>query len=211
MRCVGNSSYQSHDFMTNVRLSLLLAVLLPLVFVGCDAAGSDTIFLETTSDDTQLDPIFYKFRYTPDNLVDDTVKVVSEKNDDPLVDDSIDDLLKRNGFSRKNVVSATVEEATLIRRSDKSGLPDPKVFQYLDGGEAKVFLGSDSSGKLFAESPIQSDEKRIALEIVGDGDVTSKIKSGTEVAFLRLVTTGGVSGEDVVDVKVSYRIEVSGV
>lgn len=197
--------------MTTVRLSLLLAVLLPLVLAGCDSAGENTIVLNTTDDDTQLDPIEYSFRYKPEDVNNGTVEVVSEKEDDPKLDDTIDDLLDRNGFSRKNIVSAKVVEAILIRRSDPSSSSKPKVFQYLDGGNIEVFLGEDLSVSPFAGKDIQSTDKRVSLNILDGGGVTKEIKSGTERVSIRLSVTDNVSQEDAVDVKVSYQIEVRGV
>jgi hypothetical protein len=198
--------------MTNVRLSLLIAaLLLPLVLIGCDATGGDTIVLNTTEDDAQLDSIEYSFRYRPDEVNDGTVEVVSEKEDDPGVADTIDDLLSRNGFSRADIVSAKVVEAILIRRSDPSSSSLPKVFQYLDQGKIEAFLGDNFSGKPFAEKEIQSTDKKIPLDILNGGDVTTEMKSGTERVSLRLSVTSNVSQEDAVDVRLAYQIEVRGV
>ena len=184
---------------------LLSSFVLSFVLVGCDATGSqDTVVLNANS--PAAPTVEYSFRYTSDNVSDNgqRVEVVSQNSD------NLGSVLMDNGFSRNDVISATVDSLTLRRESSPttSGI-QPKVFDYLSG--ASVYLGTDDSGKLIADDQFQTTQQEITLD-VANGDVTSEIKGGSKSAFLRLTTSGGeVPSQDVVEVTVYYRIEVQGV
>ena len=210
MRCVDRSLSQPshHGFMTNNRLSLLLAaLLLPFVLVGCDAAGGDTATLNATS---PIPPtVEYEFEYDSNNQVsgEDLVEVTSTSAD------NLGNVLDENGgFSRSSVVSATVDSVKFIQSSPKRGQQPAPKFIFDNLLRATVFLGTSDSGVQIADDTFDpnDDADKVPLTVT-TSDVTSTVKNGSTKAFLRLETDGDITRTDRVRVKVFYEITVSGV
>jgi hypothetical protein len=208
MRCVGDSLYQSHDFMTNVRPSLLLAVLLPLVLVGCDAAGGDTatFTVENTppGEDDEPPVADYLFEYDSDDQVDgqELVEVVSESSD------NLGDALRK--FNRSDIVSARIESVNFIRVSPDSETSSVPKFALDNLRRATVVLGTSDSGVQIADGTFDPNDDADEVPLtVTTSDVTSTVKNGSTKAFLRLETDGDITRTDRVRVKVFYEITVS--
>jgi hypothetical protein len=196
--------------MTNVRLSLLLAVLLPLVLVGCDAAGGDTatFTVENTPSDDKVEPPIadYLFEYDSNDQVDgqELVEVVSESSD------NLGDALR--GFNRSDIISARIESVNFIRVSPDSETNSVPKFAFDNLLRATVFLGTGDSGVQIADDTFDpSDDADEVSLTVTTSDVTSTVKNGSTKAFLRLETDGDITRTDRVRVKVFYEITVSGV
>lgn len=209
MRCVDRSSFQSHSLMTTVRLPLLVAtLLLPLILVGCDAAGEDT--LSYNSDSTIPNPPFveYRVRYTSENVSNNGQVVEDSSN----ATDSLNDFFRDIGFGRGTVVSARVDSVAIESFSSKA-LRQQKVFSYLRG--ATIFLGANPKTRTeIAAGEFSTIQDRVTFSgpDLTTQDVTQEIKEGPKKAFLRLDASGGaVPSEDAIDVFVYYTITVSGI
>lgn len=209
MRCVDRSSPQPHSLMTTVRLSLLLAVLLlPLILVGCDAAGGDKA---TFSENSEIPPtVEYEFEYDASNQVQgrNLVEVISGSAD------NLDGVLRENGgFSRSSIVSASVDSVAFIQVSPpEEDERSNSKFIFTDLAGAEVFLGNDDSGVRIAQGEFEPTDRRDRVLLsVATKNVTEKIKTGSTKAFLRLETSESLKQKDIVAVKVFYKITVSGV
>ena len=196
--------------MTTNRFFLLLAaIVLPLVFVGCDAVGGGGDTATFNAGSTFPPTVVYQFEYDSSNQVAgrDLVEVVSSAAD------NLGDVLSDNGFDRGTVVSARVDSVRFIQVSDpgKEGAPAPKfVFDNLLG--ADVFLGTDENGVQIASGNFDPNDTSEEVTLgVTTRDVTQVVKNGATRAFLRLETTGDVTRTDRVNVEVYYEITVSGV
>jgi hypothetical protein len=199
-----------HGWMMTDRVFLLLAALvLPLVIVGCDAAGGggDTATLNAGS--TVPPTVEYLVRYRSENVSNDgqTVEDSSDTADD------LSGVLQRNGFSRSNVVSARVDSVAIESRSPSSSPQQTKVFAYLRG--VTVFLGTDPNTRTeIASGRFATTEDRVTLSgpELSTQNVTQDVKEGPKKAFLRLDASGGsVPSEDALDLFVYYTITVEGV
>ena len=189
------------------RLSVVAVVVLALM--GCDAAGpADTVILNSNS---PIPPtVEYTFEYDTEGR--QQIGVRSQNAD------TLDSILRRNGFGRADVVSARVERVVLERISDPGpsfrGKEDPEVevFDYLSG--ATVYLGPDAeSGTRIAEASFETTARTVSLGVDGANEgVTDGVKSGSQPAFLSLDTGGDVPNRrDRVRIRVHFRIEVQGV
>jgi hypothetical protein len=192
--------------MTNNRLSLLIAVLLlPLVLVGCDAAGDDTA---TYNADSTVPPIVeYRVRYTSENVSNNGQVVEDSSN----AVDNLDDFLEI-GFSRSSIVSARIDSVAIESFSSSSALQS-KVFSYLRG--ATVFLGVNPNTRIeIASGQFSTTQDRVTFQgaELTNQDVTQEVKEGPKKAFLRLDASGGtVPSQDAIDLFVYYTITVGGV
>lgn len=176
---------------------------LVLATVGCDAVGSeDTVILNNANSDRGSRPtVEYTFAY--DTNGDRSIEVPSEQSDD------LGSILSNAGFSRANIVSATVDSVRLERLSSKTIRDRAYVFDYLTG--ATVYLGSDATGTRIAEAIFDTTDRTVLLQ-VATRDVTDVIKNGSTPAFLQLDTDNDVPDrQDRVSVTVYYEIEVGGV
>lgn len=179
------------------------------LLVGCDSGGTETVVLNANSPAPPT--VEYEFRYTSDNLNGNSRVEVASQNPDNLTS-----VLRNNGFSRSDVVSAQVDSVTLERISaagTQRAAVTPKVFQYLLGAE--VYLGDDDAGPKIAEGQFQTTRRFVSLP-VSTRNVTPTVQEGATPTFLRLEVQDPSSvpdapNQDAVEVVVYYRIEVEGV
>ena len=205
--------------MTNTRLSLLIvALLLPLVLVGCDAAGGGPITLSTNS---VLDPIRYTFQYKQDEVRNGNVLVTVSPDPDRR---SLDDMLRvEAATSRSEIQSAKVERVTFKRvtpggSNTGSVSSSSKVFQYLS--RVEVRLGSESGPLIAAEEPVPVPDTNAPIDMnlgpvgsgVGSVDVTSTLKNQSPTPAtldLRVSTPDDVGDPfDEIEIEIYYSIEV---
>lgn len=189
--------------MTRSLVTLLATAGIVLFVVGCDAVGSeDAIILNNANSDTDSRPtVEYTFAY--DTNGSGSIEVQSNESDD------LESVLSNAGFSRSDVVSATVDSVRLERRSSKATSTRPYVFEYLTG--ATVYLGSDTNGTRIATGTFDTTDRSVSLQ-VATSNVTDVIKEGRTPAFLELDTENDVPDrQDRVAVTVFYEIKVSGV
>jgi hypothetical protein len=187
---------------------LLLVVGGAFLVAGCDVTGSQGTAI-LNADSVEPPTVDYRFEYDSDDQVDgqNLVRVGSDGAD------NLGDVLRDNGFQRSDVVSARIDSVKFIQVSAKrkEGRPVPNfVFDNLL--RAEVFLGTSTSAPQIAGGDFDpNDEAEEVLLGVETTEVTGVVQEGAVSALLQLETSGDITRTDRVDVRVYYRIEVSGV
>lgn len=186
----------------------LSASYLPIVFAslfllaGCDFLSSEeTVILN--SDSAEPPTVEYSFSYTSDDVNSEgRVEVTSEGNDD------LASILRENGFSRDDVVSARIDRVVLIGRSSPESTQ--KIYEYVQSAEI-YFPGSASTP--IAEGEIQTAQGPDEVELsVVNSTVTSAVQEGAQNARLELDTQeGGFTERYRAEAEIYFRIEVEGV
>jgi len=194
--------------MNRTLLLLLPVVVGAFLVAGCDATGSQGTAI-LNADSVEPPTVDYRFEYDSDDQVEgqNLVRVGSDGAD------NLGNVLRENGFQRSDVVSARIDSVKFIRVSAKrkEGRPASKfVFDNLL--KADVFLGTSTSSPRIASGDFDpNDDAEEVLLGVETRNVTGVVQQGATSAFLQLETSGDITRTDRVDVRVYYRIEVSGV
>ncbi|MFB6097815.1 MAG: hypothetical protein ABEK84_01615 [Salinibacter sp.] len=172
-----------------VRASALLLLLVgAAVLASCDlASAGSTVILNA---DAPIPPIVqHRFKYTEDQL---SVVSVIESED-------LGEILRQNGFSRSDVVSARVDSVRVTPVSTASL------------SAAKIYLGTDDSGPLIANVRVPSDTPVVDRTTT---PVTGAVKAGASKTFaqFRVDDPSSIpSGGSVVRATVYFRVELEGV
>ncbi len=180
-------------------LVVLLAVTL---IVGCDSgSSSEPIVLNDPLNPTETT---FEFEYSADDVSNGVLEVTSTARD------QLSSVISAYGYSRSDVVSATVEAVTMERISIEQPAVRPKVFTYL--ATADFYLGTSTSAPLIGTlDPVPPDDNEVDMDIGPGTNVTSQVQGGATNALLVLdLGEGGQvsSGGDRVGVTVEFRIEV---
>lgn len=195
--------------MTDRVFLLLAAFVLPLVFVGCDAAGGGGDTATFNAGSTVPPTVEYRVRYTSENVSSNGQIVEDSSN----AADNLTNILETNGFGRGNVVSARVDSVAIESFSSASSAQQSKVFSYLRG--VTVFLGTNPGTRTeIASGQFTTTQDRVTLSgpDLSNQNVTQAVKEGAKKVFLRLDASGGtVPSEDALDLFVYYTITVEGV
>lgn len=179
--------------------ALLLAVTL---LAGCDSGSSEPIVLNDPLNPTETS---FEFAYSQDDVSGGVIEVTSATRDE------LSSVISAYGYSRGDVVSATVEAVTMERLSigQPSARPKVKVFDYL--ATAEVYFGTSTSAPLIgALDPVPLNTE-VTMDLGPGTNVTSQVQGGATNALLMLdLGEGGQvgSGGDRVRVTVEFRIEV---
>jgi hypothetical protein len=139
---------------TPLPLLVLLAVL-AVGLTGCDTTGSEeTAILNANS------PVPPTVEYTFDYETGGNQQIGAQSD----TTDMLDPVLRRNGFSRDDVVSARVDSVQLERLSLEEAAPPPKVFDYLT--QATLYLGpSASDGQRIAQASFDRAIRSVPLRV----------------------------------------------
>lgn len=188
--------------MRPLPVRLFSIVLLAFVLAGCDATGSsDTVILNESSPTPPT--VEYTFEYTPDDVNQGGEVVVTSDGSDDL-----GTVLQDNGFSRSNVVSASVDRVELFGRSPQGS--SAKIYNYVR--RAQIYFPESASSPV-AEGEISTPDgpAQVSLDVT-NGEVTEAVKEGAQRALLRMDTQqGGFSELYRAEARVYFRIELEGV
>ena len=179
-------------------LVVLLAVTL---IVGCDSgSSSEPIVLNDPLNPTETT---FEFEYSADDVSNGVLEVTSTARD------QLSSVISAYGYSRSDVVSATVEVVTMERISIGQPAVRPKVFDYL--ATADFYFGTSTSAPLIGALDPVPPNAEVDMNLGPGTNVTSQVQGGATNALLVLdLGEGGQvsSGGDRVGVTVEFRIEV---
>jgi hypothetical protein len=145
----------------------------------------------------------FEFAYSETDLSGGVIQATS------LARDQLSDVISTYGYSRSDVVSATVEEVTMERLSAAQPSAQPKVFNYL--ATAEVYFGTSTSAPLVAALDPVPFNTEVRMDLGPNTNVTSAVQGGA-TNILLVLDVGDASqigaGGDRVEVTVEFRIEV---
>ena len=171
-----------------------LWLLLPIcILAGCDTLpGTETVVLPEKT-------VTLRFEFSTDGMTAGQAVDVTSTGTADLGPD-----LQRDGFTKGEVVSATVLGAELTRGTAGVSLA------FLN--EASLSVSANSVGrKKVASTSSLSDQKTIPLELANTG-MTEYVTSPSFQGVLTLVPGSAVGGDDyTVQATIRLRIEVEGV
>ncbi len=192
--------------MTHIASSLrrgtgVLGILLSAVLLaGCDSGSSEPIVLNDPLTPTEAT---FEFAYSEADLSGGVIQATS------LARDQLSNVISTYGYSRSDVVSATVEEVTMERLSAAQPSAQPKVFNYL--AAAEVYFGSSTSAPLIAVLDPVPFNTEVSMDLGPGTNVTSAVQGGATNALL-VLDVGDPSqigaGGDRVEVTIEFRVEV---
>lgn len=178
-------------------LGLLVSAFL---LIGCDSGSSEPIVLNDPLNPTEAT---FEFAYSENDLSGGVIQTTS------LGRDQLSGVLSAYGYSRSDVVSATVEAVAMERISAAQPSAQPKVFNYLTAAE--VYFGGSTSAPLIAALEPVPFNTEVNMNLGSDTNVTSQVQGGAINALLML-DVGDASqigdGGDRVEVTVEFRVEV---
>ena len=179
-------------------LPILVALTLVALTAACDATGdtgSDTIILNDTANPTV---VTYEFAYNPAQAVGGEVGVTSSNAD------NLFSILSAYGRNRSDVVSARVENITILQSTGGSVTID-KLFPYVQN--VALYLGNSDSGTTLAEPQPVNSGLQADLTATGN-DVTAAVQSGPSPAFLVIDVEDTNESQGFIEAEVEYEIRV---
>ena len=179
----------------------LLGLIVALVMSGCDST--------TTSETVTLQPktITFEFpQFSADDAQGGTLQINSLNQED------LESELRADGFSRGEVVQATITRVELERRSVGSAAESaaPKVFGFLVSGEAQLTQGGTT--QTVAERDAFDPNAAVTPMSITTGNATSFVSASSPFgARLDLDVENIGVGPYRVALNITFRIEVEGV
>jgi len=190
-----------HSSFFRLHACVLGVLVMAFMLAGCDSGSSDPIVLG--GDTLNPTEATFEFEYSENDLSGGVIQATS------LARDQLSDVIAAYGYSRADVVSATVEAVTMERLSAAQPAAQPKVFNYLT--TAEVYLGTSTSAPLIAALDPVPFNTEVNMDPGPDTNVTSRVQGGATNALL-VLDVGDASqigdGGDRVEVTVEFRIEV---
>jgi len=178
----------------------LVALALIAVTGACDTAANepdDTRILNVPDKPTV---VTYEFQYDPSRAVDGEVDAVSVNTD------NLGSIIGDYGYSRSDVVSATVSEI-IVRESVGAQVSVRKLYEYVN--QIALYLGNDSTGPVVAE-PQNVDPSGVDVLLnAANTDVTSTVRSGSTPAFLVIDVQNTTDTQGFIEAEVRFTIEVA--
>lgn len=188
--------------MLRLRSAAVLWLLATIVVLtsGCDAtATSETVTLQPKT-------ITFEFpQFSADDEQGGTVQINSLNQEDLASE------LRADGFTRDEVVQATITRVELERRSiGSSAETAPKVFGFLVSGEAQLTQGSMT--QTIAERDAFDPNAAVTPMDITSGNATSFVSAPSPFgARLNLDVDNIGTGPFRVALNITFRIEVEGV
>lgn len=179
----------------------LVALALLAVTVACDTAANESGDTRPLNDPANPTVVTYEFEYNPAEAVGGEVDAVSQNKD------NLGSILLNYGYSRDDVVSATVSEVT-VSESIGSRQIEAKLYDYVS--RVGLYLGANSSAPAIA--PPQNVDPSSGIDIplsTADVDVTSVIRAAPSDAFLVLSVDNTNDTKGFIEANVRFNIVVS--
>lgn len=175
-------------------------LVMAIMLAGCDSGSSEPIVLSDPLNPTEAT---FEFAYSESDLSGGVIQTTS------LGRDQLSGVLSAYGYSRSDVVSATIEGVAMERISAAQASAQPKVFNYLTAAE--VYFGGSTNAPLIGTLDPVPFNTEVNMDLVPGTNVTSQVQGGAINALL-VLDVGDASqigdGGDRVEVTVEFRIEV---
>lgn len=182
---------------------LCVAAAMLFLLPACDSNSPEPVVLPPKT-------ISFEYpQFSADDVQDGTLSLTSENQED------LESELRADGFSRDEVLEATVTDVELIRRSVGTGAGaeplDPKVFGFLVDGEVELTGSNGSPLTIGQKSSFDPNSVVTPMNIVSS-DATAFVASSTSFGSRLNLTISDIgSGDFRLGVRVTFRVEVEGV